>query len=132
MSAGMSCVPVNCVSSASDRVDSAESGRKAAWSFSVTSVSLLDWLPAIGSTTKKPSSTTTAGSSARRRLNPLPRGGEVSGVVERDVSSIGPPGGVGAVAVAGGLRAPAKVIAMGDRSGGPASIGSAATGAEKR
>ena len=39
-SAGMSCAPANPVSSASDFVDSAESGRNAAWSFSMTLLSL--------------------------------------------------------------------------------------------
>jgi hypothetical protein len=62
----MSCVPAKRVSRASERVDSAESGRKAAWSFSVTLLSLPPRLPATGSTTNRPNSTIRAGMSALR------------------------------------------------------------------
>jgi hypothetical protein len=67
-SAGMSWTPAKRCSSSSDLVDSAESGRNAAWSFSVTPVSLLDRFAAKGKTTNRPSSTTTAGSTALRLI----------------------------------------------------------------
>ena len=70
ISAGMSCEPANRVSSSSDFVDSAESGRNAAWSFSMTALSLPDSVPATGKTTNRLTNSTTPGSNARRQWMP--------------------------------------------------------------
>jgi hypothetical protein len=71
--AGMSCDPANRVSSSSDFVDSAESGRKAAWSFSMTLLSLPDSVAATGKTTNRLTSSTTPGRSTRLQWMPRRR-----------------------------------------------------------